>query len=83
VHDGIGIWLAARRGPTRCASYGLAVAPKGIPTAGLLAMSLAAEHADFLPLYRQEAIVVRAGFAIPRATLGAWSALGIGAFPEL
>jgi transposase len=45
---------------------------KGIPTTGLLAQVLVAKHADHLPLYRQEAIFARAGFAIPRSTLGQW-----------
>ena len=31
-----------------------------------------AKYADHLPLYRQEAIFARAGFAIPRSTLGQW-----------
>ncbi|MFM9428573.1 transposase, partial [Variovorax sp. GrIS 2.14] len=45
---------------------------KGIPTAGLLAQVMVAKYADHLPLYRQESIFGRAGFAIPRSTLGAW-----------
>ena len=45
---------------------------KGIPTAGLLAQVMVAKYADHLPLYRQEGIFARAGFAIPRSTLGAW-----------
>ena len=45
---------------------------KGIPSAGLLAQVLVAKFADHLPLYRQEAIFGRAGFAIARSTLGAW-----------
>ena len=45
---------------------------KGIPTPGLLAQVMVAKYADHLPLYRQEGIFARAGFAIPRSTLGAW-----------
>jgi transposase len=45
---------------------------KGIPTAGLLAQVLVAKYSDHLPLYRQEAIFARSGYAIPRSTLGAW-----------
>ncbi len=45
---------------------------KGIPTAGLLAQVLVAKYADHLPLYRQESIFARAGFAIARSTLGSW-----------
>lgn len=54
----------------------LAVAPaqphvidKGVPTAGLLAQVIVAKYVDHLPLYRQEQIYGRAGFAIPRSTL--------------
>ena len=45
---------------------------KGIPTSGLLAQVLVAKYSDHLPLYRQESIFARSGFAIPRSTLGAW-----------
>ena len=48
------------------------VIDKGVPTAGLLAQVLVAKYADHLPLYRQEGIFERAGFAIPRSTLGQW-----------
>jgi len=45
---------------------------KGIPAAGLLAHVLVAKYCDHLPLYRQENIFARAGYAIPRSTLAAW-----------
>jgi hypothetical protein len=45
---------------------------KGIATAGLLAQVMVAKFSDHLPLYRQEAIFGRAGYAIARSTLGAW-----------
>jgi transposase len=48
------------------------VIDKGVPTAGLLAQVLVAKFADHLPLYRQEGIFERAGFAIPRSTLAQW-----------
>jgi len=48
------------------------VIDKGIPTAGLLAHVMIAKFADHLPLYRQESIFGRAGFAIPRSTLAQW-----------
>lgn len=48
------------------------VIDKGIPTAGLLAQVLVAKYADHLPLYRQEGIFARAGFAIARSTLAQW-----------
>lgn len=48
------------------------VIDKGIPTSGLLAHVLIAKYADHLPLYRQEQIFERAGFAIARSTLADW-----------
>ena len=48
------------------------VIDKGIPTAGLLAQVLVAKYSDHLPLYRQERIFARAGFAIPHSTLAEW-----------
>ncbi len=48
------------------------VIDKGIPTAALLAQVLVAKYADHQPLYRQEEIFGRAGFAIPRSTQSQW-----------
>ena len=48
------------------------VIDKGIPTAGLLAQVLVSKYADHAPLYRQEQMFGRAGYAIPRSTLGEW-----------
>ncbi len=48
------------------------VIDKGIPTAGLVAHVMVAKYADHQPLYRQEPIFGRAGFAIPRSTLAQW-----------
>jgi len=48
------------------------VIDKGIPTSGLLAHVLVAKYADHLPLYRQESIFERAGYAIARSTLAEW-----------
>jgi transposase len=48
------------------------VIDKGIATPGLLAQVMVAKYADHLPLYRQEEIFGRAGYAIPRSTLGEW-----------
>jgi transposase len=45
---------------------------KGIPTAGLLAQVLVGKYIDHQPLYRQENIFARAGFAIPRSSLAQW-----------
>jgi transposase len=62
---------------TKCQTLTQAPVPpqvidKGIATAGLLAQVMVAKFADHLPLYRQETIFGRAGYAIPRSTLGAW-----------
>jgi len=48
------------------------VIDKSFATAGLLAQVMVAKYADHMPLYRQEGIFARAGFAIPRSTLGEW-----------
>jgi transposase len=48
------------------------VIDKGVPTSGLLAHVLVAKYGDHLPLYRQESIFERAGYAIPRSTLADW-----------
>ena len=48
------------------------VIDKGMPTSGLLTQVLIGKYLDHLPLYRQERIFDRAGFAIPRATLAQW-----------
>jgi transposase len=45
---------------------------KGIPTTALLAQVLVGKYQDHLPLYRQEHIFGRAGYAIPRSTLASW-----------
>ncbi len=45
---------------------------KGLPSAGLLAHILVAKYGDHLPLYRQEKIFARAGFAIARSTQADW-----------
>jgi hypothetical protein len=43
-----------------------------LATPSLLAQVAVAKYCDHLPLYRQEAIFGRAGYAIARSTLGAW-----------
>ena len=45
---------------------------KGLPTSGLLAQVLGAKYSDHLPLYRQETIFGRSGYAIARSTLAQW-----------
>jgi transposase len=67
-----GKWACAQCETLSQAAVDAHIIDKGIPTAGLLAQVLVAKFADHLPLYRQEAIFGRAGFAIPRSTLGAW-----------
>ena len=67
-----GKWACARCETIQQAPVEPHVIDKGIPTAGLLAQVLVAKYADHLPLYRQEAIFGRAGFAIPRSTLAQW-----------
>lgn len=68
-----GKWACAQCRTLVQAAVPAAVIDKGIPTAGLLAQVLVAKHADHLPLYRQEAIFGRAGLAIARSTLAAWT----------
>lgn len=45
---------------------------KGIPTTGLLAQVLVNKYSDHLPLYRQEQIFARSGYAIAQSTLAQW-----------
>jgi transposase len=67
-----GKWACAQCETLSQAPVDAHVIDKGIPSTGLLAQVLVAKFADHLPLYRQEAIFSRAGFAIPRSTLGSW-----------
>ena len=69
--------IRGKRACTNCGTLIQAPVPaqiidKGIPTSGLLAQVLVAKYSDHLPLYRQEAIFGRSGYAIPRSTLSAW-----------
>jgi transposase len=47
---------------------------RGLAGPGLLAYVVTGKYADYLPLYRLEAIFARNGFAIDRATQGVWCA---------
>jgi len=67
-----GRWACAKCETVVQAPVAPHVIDKGIPTTGLLAQVLVAKYADHLPLYRQEGIYGRAGFAIPRSTLAQW-----------
>ena len=48
------------------------VIDKGVATPSLLAQVMVSKYADHVPLYRQEEIFGRVGYAIPRSTLGEW-----------
>ncbi|MBU2797514.1 IS66 family transposase, partial [Acidithiobacillus sp. VAN18-2] len=52
------------------------VIDKGLPTPRLLAHVIASKYLDHLPLYRQEAMYLRAGMALSRATLCSWLGQG-------
>lgn len=67
-----GKWACAHCETLTQAAISAQVIDKGLPTAGLLAHVLIAKFADHLPLYRQEKIFERAGFAIARSTLAQW-----------
>jgi transposase len=67
-----GTWACAQCETLTQAPVEAHIIDKGIPTTGLLAQVLVAKFADHLPLYRQEAIFGRSGFAIARSTLGSW-----------
>lgn len=67
-----GKWVCAKCQTLTQAPLPAQIIDKGIATAGLLAQVMVAKFSDHLPLYRQEAIFGRAGYVIPRSTLGAW-----------
>jgi transposase len=67
-----GKWVCAKCQTLTQAPLPAQIIDKGIATAGLLAQVMVAKFSDHLPLYRQEAIFARAGYAIARSTLGAW-----------
>jgi transposase len=67
-----GKWACAKCQTLIQAPVPAQVIDKGVATAGLLAQVLVAKYADHQPLYRQEGIFERAGFAIPRSTLAQW-----------
>ena len=67
-----GKWACAKCQTLIQAPVPAQVIDKGVPTAGLLAQVLVAKYSDHQPLYRQEAILERAGMAIARSTLAQW-----------
>ena len=67
-----GKWVCAQCQTLTQAPLPAQIIDKGIATAGLLAQIMVAKFSDHLPLYRQEVLFARAGYAIARSTLGAW-----------
>lgn len=67
-----GKWACAKCQTLTQAPVPAQIIDKGLPTSGLLAQVLVAKYSDHLPLYRQEAIFGRSGFAIARSTLAQW-----------
>lgn len=67
-----GKWACAECQTLTQAPVPAQIIDKGLPTSGLLAQVLVAKYSDHLPLYRQEAIFGRSGFAIARSTLAQW-----------
>ena len=71
----------------KCATLTQAPVPahvidKGLPTAGLLAQVIVAKYLDHLPLYRQESVFARAGYALARSTMAQWvGAVGLQLMP--
>ena len=58
------------------------VVDKGLATAGLMAHVTVAKYIDHQPLYRQEQILGRAGYAVPRLTQAEWiGAIGVQVAP--
>ena len=67
-----GKWACAKCQTLSQAPVPAQIIDKGLPTSGLLAQVLVAKYSDHLPLYRQEAIFGRSGYAIARSTLAQW-----------
>jgi transposase/polyhydroxyalkanoate synthesis regulator phasin len=67
-----GKWACSECQSLRQAPVPAQIIDKGLPTSGLLAQVLVAKYSDHLPLYRQETIFGRSGYAIARSTLAQW-----------
>ena len=67
-----GKWACAKCETLIQAPVPAQIIDKGIPTSGLLAQVLVAKYSDHLPLFRQETIFGRSGYAIARSTLAQW-----------
>ncbi|WP_407068045.1 IS66 family transposase [Leptothrix discophora] len=77
-----GKWACARCQTLTQAPVPACVIDKGLATAGLMAHVVVAKYIDHQPLYRQEAILGRAGFAVPRSTQAEWiGAIGVALAP--
>ena len=77
-----GKWACAHCQTLTQAPVPACVIDKGIATAGLMAHVVVAKYIDHQPLYRQEAILGRAGFAVPRSTQAEWiGAIGVELMP--
>nr|WP_243748499.1 IS66 family transposase [Roseateles toxinivorans] len=73
-----GKWACAKCQTLVQAPVPACVIDKGIATAGLMAHVVVAKYIDHQPLYRQEGILGRAGFAVPRSTQAEWiGAIGV------
>ena len=73
-----GKWACAKCQTLTQAPVPACVIDKGLATAGLMAHVVVAKYIDHQPLYRQEAILGRAGFAVPRSTQAEWvGAIGV------
>ena len=67
-----GKWACSECQTLRQAPVPAQIIDKGLPTSGLLAQVLVAKYSDHLPVYRQETIFGRSGYAIARSTLAQW-----------
>ena len=67
-----GKWVCSRCQTLVQAPVPACVIDKGLATAGLLAHVVVGKYIDHQPLYRQEAILGRSGFAVPRSTQAEW-----------
>jgi transposase len=73
-----GKWACAHCQTLTQAPVPACVIDKGLATAGLMAHVVVAKYIDHQPLYRQEGILGRAGFAVPRSTQAEWiGAIGV------
>ena len=73
-----GKWACAQCQTLVQAAVPACVIDKGIATAALMAHVVVAKYIDHQPLYRQEGILGRAGFAVPRSTQAEWiGAIGV------